>query len=776
MTIRLWLQKCKSLKLRLIYVLCFIVAGLLSTSTAVAADQIWIPVRWCGVEGATSMANPGAVNEASTDDVLWRRHERPTDAIYDDDADISFRAASTAAIKSGPQSFPIIRDIVGSGGDLINGTETTDAINMCRRAWLMGDPLYYDDNNNGTINSGTDTLLSTDTAITGSVDLGHNGGALQAVPSDVRYVDQNGNGSFDIGERIYRDENTNGSVDGGDTLLVNTSGTVVGDVNAADIGETLIAAPAEIKYLDLIRRPANTYNIGYPPVVGITAVSANDVEFTSIAFPVHGVAQPGISCMGAVMDDPAQYLPPGPDYILFETQLVAHEFGHSMGLFHGDGIDDDMDGMLDEPDDPTSPVPGAGPGTLCDSNNVMSYCWLDNGTSGNPAMEFIGVGTPTSGHFTTAQATVMRNHVSGALPDCAQNDNNSALVAARVDMLGDVEEGFEHLDIADFTVHTNTETANSMFTLTTRRPFPINFERTIDIYVLLDMDNNPESGGNAPVIEDNEAPTDFTGAEVVARVRLRGTEVESVNLLQYEARQEGFVDIQPDRVNVNHETLELIPDFPFDLRNTDPDSSGNELLEFPSQEQIRVILPYEILELSPDAYFRIEYILHDLDSGTLDRATSPGMNFARPVFPECELDPAIVRPGETTTVTSSGLLPDSSIHLLLGPDEVATGMADADGNSTLELMIPGDSPEGNRLVTVGSLAVTADCTIVVSTDDNGDDTPPDSGDDTPDDGDCDCDTVAVPTIIVIIVLVVILLIVILLLLLVILWRPRNRTR
>jgi hypothetical protein len=135
---------------------------------ASAGNRIWIPVRWCGVEGAPSMDNPGTVNEATTDDVLWRRHERPTDAIYIPFADMSFRAGATADIKNGPQSFPIIRDPSGSGGNIEESTgEATDSITMCRRAWTMGDALYFEQSNNSVVNAGTDTLLSTSVATVG---------------------------------------------------------------------------------------------------------------------------------------------------------------------------------------------------------------------------------------------------------------------------------------------------------------------------------------------------------------------------------------------------------------------------------------------------------------------------------------------------------------------------------------------------------------------------------------------------------------------------------
>ena len=686
--------------------------ALLSLSAAASAGtRIWMPVRWCGVEGAPSMQNPmAAVNEPTTDDVLWRRHERPTDALYIPFIDMSFRAGSTAAIKNGPQSFPIIRDPAGSGGNLEGDAgEPTDAVIMCRRVWMMGDPLYFDQNGNGVVDGGVDTLLSTGIATPGFVDLGHAGAPLVATPGDVRFVDLDSDGSFEVGERIYRDENTDGVVDAGDTLLVETSGTVVGNVNPADVGAPLLAVPAAVRYLDLIRQPPATFSIGYPAVQGVTGVSANDVEFSSIAFPVHGVAEPGIGQFGAVMDDPSQYLPPGPDFTLFETQLVGHEFGHAFSLEHGDGIDDDMDGFLDNADDPTAPVPGAGPGTLCDNNNVMSYCWFDNGASGNPNLSFIGVGAPTSGIFTAAQSDKVRTYVLANSPDRVVDPVTPPLVAARVDGIGELAPPFEHLDIAELSVSVDASRSSSILGLTTRRPFPLNSSRIVDFHFSIDLDGNPETGGATSAAG---VPSDYKGVEYVASVRLRGLRVESARLLQYQPKTGEFTALDAGRIRAIRQTLKAIPDFPFDLRSGDPDSPGR-LLEFPTREQIQVIVPTALLAFPDATSFGVEFVSHDVDSGTVDRARSPGLNFALPVFPECHTEPATVNQGGSATVFASGMLPDRDVHLLLGADQVGAGHTDAAGAATLALPIPADARTGPRLVTVGALAVSADCTVTV---------------------------------------------------------------
>jgi hypothetical protein len=79
-------------------------------------DSYRIPVSWCAVYGSQAADNPNIPNpwggvDRTTDDVLWRRHERATDNIYINDVGITFRSAINDALHTS-LDFPKINDPV----------------------------------------------------------------------------------------------------------------------------------------------------------------------------------------------------------------------------------------------------------------------------------------------------------------------------------------------------------------------------------------------------------------------------------------------------------------------------------------------------------------------------------------------------------------------------------------------------------------------------------------------------------------------------------------
>jgi len=130
----------------------------LFSKTALAAgafggqDLYHVPIAWCAIQGSPAQANPnitsvGGMLDNSTDAVLWRRHERPTDNIYVNVAGITFR--STILNSWSTLNFPIIADpdtTLGVQGDMrgedvnVAGVEFNQMIADCDAAYA--DPAY----------------------------------------------------------------------------------------------------------------------------------------------------------------------------------------------------------------------------------------------------------------------------------------------------------------------------------------------------------------------------------------------------------------------------------------------------------------------------------------------------------------------------------------------------------------------------------------------------------------------------------------------------------
>ena len=78
-------------------------------------NTIRVPISWCAVSGSQAADSPNIPDpwggvDTTTDDVLWRRHERATDNIYlPEGTGITFRSGINDAIHSS-WNFPVIND------------------------------------------------------------------------------------------------------------------------------------------------------------------------------------------------------------------------------------------------------------------------------------------------------------------------------------------------------------------------------------------------------------------------------------------------------------------------------------------------------------------------------------------------------------------------------------------------------------------------------------------------------------------------------------------
>ena len=223
--------------------------------------------------------------------------------------------------------------------------------------------------------------------------------------------------------------------------------------------------------------------------------------------------------------------------------------------------------------------------------------------------------------------------------------------------------------------------------------------------VFVDLDNDPTTGG-APA--DLGFPTNFQGAELVTRVivGLSGdiefpSRTIAPTVWQFEAGS--FAEVSDPDIeagvftSVEAETgISMFDTVSIQLPNH---------VRGPAGEQVRIQAIGEQLEFGQ----QLDRIPDQPVEGSLPLFMVP------PEFPVCTVTPAPVRPGVATSVEVSGLVPNEMAKVLVGEQLVATGTTDEAGSASITFVVPRDSREGPRLVTVGiqGTALTADCTVEV---------------------------------------------------------------
>lgn len=117
------------------------------SANSMTSGTIRVPLSWCPVAGSEVVTNPNIPNpwggvDTTTDDVLWRRHERVTDNIYHPQGTlITFRSGIHDALQT-TLNYPIINDPNPALGSPGNTTvedpfrvEFNAMINNCNTAW-----------------------------------------------------------------------------------------------------------------------------------------------------------------------------------------------------------------------------------------------------------------------------------------------------------------------------------------------------------------------------------------------------------------------------------------------------------------------------------------------------------------------------------------------------------------------------------------------------------------------------------------------------------------
>lgn len=438
-----------------------------------------------------------------------------------------------------------------------------------------------------------------------------------------------------------------------------------------------------------------------PDITGIVAVSARQFEGTPDTY----YGQAGVPLLG----DPVQqaqsrlgiidsaYLHPDSTHTtVFQRDTLgrwlAHEFGHTLGLQHGNGIDDNQNGVIDEGGEDADPVCS---GTTC--INLMQY-------------------NPQGITITAGQQSVIRLQAFDYIPDrtliytqgrpqppmaAASESTSFPLGDDAPDAVGDTPPSETYLDLDTVTVLDIQGQAVTSFGASVLGTLPTNTS-SLRYYFLADLDDNPATGGSPSTLG---VPTIVSGIELVGQI-----EVAVVNGVVQTTPTvwtfSGTDFAQSFDAGIQAKAME---DASHADGSTEPSSLILEGITF------ELIVPNTVRGPMNIGGIGLEAVAQDVVSGTIDTA-SVMLKFDPPDFPECAVVPGAAIPGAEVQITAIRLLPGSIGRVMLGTEEVASGPIDASGNISIAFTVPVDAQLGERPVTVasGHTAVVAMCNLAIT--------------------------------------------------------------
>lgn len=372
-----------------------------------------------------------------------------------------------------------------------------------------------------------------------------------------------------------------------------------------------------------------------------------------------------------------------PEYVVISDQAVwgkyfsgdpantlAHELGHVLLLGHGDGLDNNSDGLL-------PPTPGIRRyDQYCDPlGNTDAFPDEDNATTENSVMDY-------SGSWDLKPLQIEQARAAAKLVPGASYDKSKDPAGALVAELGlcsppcglPVDVFMVKVEMSQTPDRQTTE-----FTHTVFGSIPSDVDNEYIAFV--DLDTN-ENTGCSP--SELGFPTSFQGAELVTRV---GVEQAESTPTVWQCQGGSFKVATDSDVRANAftqidetETLDLFGIISIHIPDTVVGTVGSQV--------------------------RIQALARQLGTGgQLDRLPKEAgaggvISLEAPVYPQCTLTPPVVNPGATTTLEASGLEPGAMTEVYIGNRLLGTGVIDSSGTLQLDIIIPSISRQGVRPITV----------------------------------------------------------------------------
>jgi hypothetical protein len=367
-----------------------------------------------------------------------------------------------------------------------------------------------------------------------------------------------------------------------------------------------------------------------------------------------------------------------------DARVVAHEFGHVLKLGHGNGLDDDGDGVYDQFCDPSE-------NPLTPPASVMHP--FISGVNQNVTM------------FQRGTARAIASVTPGSVIDPPlELVPGPALSDRRVDDALDVKDGSLDMTAVSMVVNVKRKRVFLSHTLYGLVPTRVRAKRVRTSYVaFLDLDSDRATGGRAAKLGFR---TRFRGAELATRVLVEGRRVTPSVWRFARGRFERVRDRRV-RASVRSPVGDEVP--------------------FPIFDVVSAQLPVDVVGRI-GSRVRLQAITSgkgkwvDVLPGErkVSRRARPKrsvlFSMFNPRFPACTTMPKIARPGAVVTIKASGFRRrGQDVGVILGEELIARAELGRRGNMSIDVAIPETTSAGPRpiMVVVENSALTADCVLQV---------------------------------------------------------------
>ncbi len=368
------------------------------------------------------------------------------------------------------------------------------------------------------------------------------------------------------------------------------------------------------------------------------------------------------------------------------TKVLAHELGHTLMLGHGNGLDDDADGLM--PPDP-------GPRRYDD------YCDFV-GTTEDAATPFVNCEESSSimranscRNIRPLQAEMMRaaaKLVPGAIFDTAFDPTGSVVSVGRTCELPCGLPPDIFLVEAQLSEVPGGSIAS--FTHTVLGPIPPTAENEYLFFV--DLDDDPATGCDNSTVG---LADEFDGVEVLSRVTVSNSGADpEVIATVWRCESKTLVEVADPSIAASA------------YNQGSPDDAEAALFSI-----VTVRMPTAVRGPA-GAQVRLGAVARQFN-GPSDRLPVGGglgiVSLIPPELPVARAFPVILQPGQVVTVSADGLMASRPADVLLGGKVIASSSTNSGGGVEIDFSVPSNSRQGVRPLSIRVGAVSAEGFILI---------------------------------------------------------------